>query len=121
MIKDLNVIKDSGFIRWVNKGQSYNFDLSSIDQAMVDESRQLIFILSGCLSSPNEIHVLNGEGEVQFSSRSPAGSNFYYLTKTASNEVLVVCSFEEKYDNWYDWHYSFNVEGRELHRLAPSY
>lgn len=121
MIKNLDVIKDSNLIRWLDKGKSYQFYLDNIDQAMVDERRQLIFILSDCLLLPNKLDVLNGKGEVEFSSRPPSGSKFYYLTKTANHEVLVVCSFEEKHDNWYEWHYSFDIERHELHRVAPAY
>lgn len=121
MIKDLDVIKDSNLVRWTNEGQDYQFHLNCLDASMVDESRQLIFILSDCVSFPRKLDILNDVGKVIYSSLPPTGSTFYYLKKTESHEVVVVCSFEEKVDNWYDWHCSFDVECRELHRIAPAY
>lgn len=121
MIKDVVIIKDDKSICWVNKGCSYAFYQNHIDQFMVDESRQLIFVLSGYSSPSNKLDILDDTGMIVFSSLPPPGSTYYYLTKTPSDEVLVVCSFERKNDNWYDWHYSFDLKKRELHYVAPAY
>lgn len=121
MITNLEVIKDNDIIRWVNKGRTYQNNLNHIDQCMVDEKRQLIFILRGCLSFPNNLDVLDNVGRVVFSSLPPEGSTFYYLTKLISHEVVVVCSFEKKVDNWYEWYYSFDPKSCELRRFGPAY
>lgn len=121
MIAVLEMIKNNDIIRWVNKGRTYQFNLNHIDQCMVDEKRQLIFILSGGLSLPNNLDILDNVGRVVFSSLPPEGSTFYYLTKSISHEVVVVCSFEKKVDNWYDWYHLFDTKSCGLHRCTPAY
>ena len=121
MIKNLFLKKEFNLIEWSNDNEKFEAQLDNIDQAMIDESRQLIFLLSGISKLPDKLDVLNEIGKRVFSCSPPVGAQFYYLTPTPAYEVLVVCTFEEKMDGWHDWHYSFDLEKCGLKRVSPVY
>ncbi len=121
MIEKFEIEKDKGSLRWFcNKTEILRL-VSNLDQSMVDETRQIIFILSGAQELPTELKILDEEGIEVFSCSAPQGSNFYYLTKTLERSVLIICVFDEKLEGWHDWHYSFDYKNMRLVREGPAY
>lgn len=121
MIDDFAVEKDQLIVKWLCNNKQILLKVDNLDQSMVDESRQMIFVLSGPQQLPTKLTILDETGEEIFSCSPPVGADFYYLTKTPMLEVLIVCAFEEKLEGWHDWHYSFDPKNKILLRGAPSY
>ncbi|WP_139811052.1 hypothetical protein [Pantoea cypripedii] len=109
MIEKFEIEKDNDNLRWFCNKTAILRAVSNLDQAMVDESRQLVFVLSGPQELPTELKILDEAGMEVFSCSPPQGSDFYYLTKTPARNVLIICVFDEKPEGWHDWHYSFDL------------
>ncbi|MGC0796117.1 hypothetical protein WKG85_12520 [Pantoea agglomerans] len=120
-INNLNVIADESLVTWKFKGKMFSLPVSDIDQVMIDESRELIFVLDQKKELPHRLSIISGCGEVVSTFPPPNGGQFYYMTIDAKKEVLVVCVFTEKIDGWSDWHFSFNQNDNLLLRVSPAY
>ncbi len=120
-INNLNVITDESLVTWKFKGKMFSLPVSDIDQVMIDESRELIFVLDQKEELPHRLSIISGCGEVVSNFSPPDGGQFYYMTIDAKKEVLVVCVFTEKIDGWSDWHFSFNQKDNLFLRVSPAY
>lgn len=121
MINDLVVDKETCTLSWVYDTRQVTSVIDDLDLAILDEKRELVFILSQPSPLPALLTVLNREGDLVSAFPAPEGASFYYLTSNAAKEVLVVCSFHEKREGWYDWHYALDVENKRLMKMTPSY
>lgn len=121
MINNLVVDKETCTLRWAYDACQVTSLIDNLDLAMLDEKRELVFILSQPSPLPTLLTVLNREGGLVSAFPPPEGASFYYLTSNAAKEVLVVCSFHEKREGWYDWHYALDVENKRLMKMTPSY
>ncbi|GME44405.1 MULTISPECIES: hypothetical protein [unclassified Pantoea] len=120
-INDLNVIACESVVKWKYKEKIFSMSFSKIDQVMVDERRELIFVLDQKKELPQRLSIISGGGEVLSTSPPPDGGQFYYMTIDTQKEVLVVCIFSKKIDGWSDWHFSFNQKDNLLLRVSPAY
>lgn len=120
MIINLEIDKDKSSVKWVFDDKEYNYIIENIDQTLEDECNKII-ILSGPQAYPDRLTVIDGCGVKLFSCYPPDGTSFYYLTKDSSNNILIACTFEEKIEGWYDWHYSLDLTNKDLVRGAPVY
>lgn len=121
MINNLVVDKETCTLSWVYDARLVTGHMENLDSAMLDEKRELVFILSQPSPLPTLLTVLNRERGLISAFPAPEGASFYYLTSSAAKEVLVVCSFHEKREGWYDWHYALDVENKRLMKMTPSY
>lgn len=121
MINDLVFDKETSTLSWVCDTRHVTRHIENLDLAILDENRELVFILSEPSPLPALLTVLNREGDLVLTSPPPEGASFYYLTPNAAKEALVVCSFHEKREGWYDWHYALDVENKRLMKMTPSY
>ncbi|WP_313128368.1 hypothetical protein [Pseudescherichia vulneris] len=121
MINDLVVDKETCTLSWVYDTRQVTSVIDDLDLAILDEKRELVFILSQPSPLPTLLTILNREGDLVSAFPAPEGASFYYLTSSAAKEVLVVCSFHEKREGWYDWHYALDVENKRLMKMTPSY
>lgn len=121
MIKNLILDKGQNTLKWTLNESQISLSVEDLDSAMLDEKRGMIFVLSKSTPLPTLLTILNDDGSLLSILPPPDGAYFYYLTRDNTKEVLVVCSFSEKKDGWYDWHYSFEQSGGSLVRKAPSY
>lgn len=119
-IESLKVNVNESIVEWKYNNETLSMVFSNIDQALIDSSRNLLFVLDEKEGLPKRLSVISGSGEVLSTFSSPVNGDFYYLTITPEKEVLVVCVFSEKLDGWSDWHFSFNQNSRELERIAPA-
>ncbi|MGY3310597.1 streptogramin lyase [Pantoea ananatis] len=119
-IESLKVNVNESIIEWKYNNETLSMVFSNIDQALIDSSRNLLFVLDEKEGLPKRLSVINESGEVLSTFSSPVNGDFYYLTITPEKEVLVVCVFSEKLDRWSDWHFSFNQNSRGLERIAPA-
>ncbi|MGG6192670.1 hypothetical protein ACQV2B_01000 [Pantoea allii] len=119
-IEDLKVDADKSIVEWKYNGEVFSMFFPDFDQAMVDATRDLLFVLDKKEKLPKRLSVINGHGEVLSIFSSPEKGDFYYLTTTPNKEVLIVCVLSEKLDGWNDWHFSFNENKGELERTSPA-
>ncbi|MGN5526132.1 hypothetical protein RBJ15_07505 [Pantoea sp. BS_4] len=119
-IESLKVKSDESIVEWKYNNKTLSMVFSNIDQALIDSSRNLLFVLDEKEGLPKRLSVINGAGEVLSTFSPPVNGDFYYLTITPEKEVLVVCVFSEKLDGWNDWHFSFNQDSGKLERIAPA-
>lgn len=121
MIRNLEIDKDKGSVKWSFDEKEYGYIIENIDQTSEDECNKIIMILSGPQAYPDILTVINAYGVKLFSCSPPDGACFSYLTKDQSNNVLIICIFEEKLEGWYDLHYSLDLTKKDLVRGAPAY
>jgi len=72
---------------------------------MIDERRNLIFALRKPSPLPMLLTILNNDRTLFATFTPPKGASFSYLALNNEKEFLIVCSFSEKINGWYDWHY----------------
>lgn len=121
MIADFNFIKEKEVLEWICYTRSVRLSIPSLDLAMVDSTRQLVFALSESKPLPTVLTIFNAQGEKLFWSAPPEGAFFYYLTFNLSKEVVVVCSYAEKQNGWHEWFYSWDMKRNALFQLGPAY
>lgn len=121
MLTNLKVDKDNDRITLKYNGNEYTRQFNKIDQAVFDKTLDCIFLLSPSFPQPNKLHVLNSYGEDIAEIPSPDGASFYYLTTKNDNEVIIVCTFSDKVDGWYDWHYFYDNIKKKITREAPAF
>lgn len=121
MIENLNFIKEDDLLEWTTGDSKLRFSMSLLDYAMVDSTRQLVFVLSEPKPLPTVLTIFNAQGEKLFLSEPPEGAFFYYLTFNLSREVVVVCSYPAKQNGWHDWFYSWDMKRNTLSRSGPAY
>lgn len=121
MIENLNCIKEDDLLEWTAGDSKLLFSMSFLDYAMVDSTRQLVFVLSEPKPLPTVLTIFNVQGEKLFWSAPPEGAFFYYLTFNLSKEVVVVCSCPAKQNGWHDWFYSWDMKRNTLSRSGPAY
>jgi len=61
-INDLNVMDCECVVNWKYKEKIFSMPFSKIDQVMVDESRDLIFVLDKKKELPQRLSVISGSG-----------------------------------------------------------
>jgi len=44
-----------------------------------------------------------------------------FLTKHPNLGVAIVASSSDKIDDWYDWHFGYDVKKNEIYRDSPAY
>lgn len=120
-INDLILLADQATLKWKFKGEALSLALSEVDQVLVDESRDLIFVLDQKESLPERLTIINAQGKILSSFSPPDGGAFYYMTVDSKKEVLIVCVFTGKIDGWSDWHFSFHQQTNQLVRLSRAY
>lgn len=121
MIENLNCIKENNLLEWICSEKNLLINVPFLDCAIVDSTRQLIFVLSKPNPLPTALTIFNAQGEKLFWAASPEGATFYYLTFNLSKEVVVVCSYTAKQNGWHDWFYSYDMKRNELSRTGPAY
>lgn len=121
MIEDFSMNLDLNSVTWSYQNKTVMWDVTDLDQAIVYSEHQKVYVLSERNQLPGKLDVLDWEGKLVFSCSPPQKSDFYYLTKSSSNSVLIVCSFDEALDGWRDWHYFIDFEKKQLTRGAPAY
>lgn len=121
MIADFRFIKENSVLEWIFCTKSVRLNISCLDLATVDLTRQLVFALSEPKPLPTVLTIFNAQGEKLFWSAPPEGAFFYYLTFNLSKEVVVVCSYAEKQNGWHDWFYSWEMKRNALSRSGPAY
>ena len=121
MIADFRFIKENSVLEWIFCTKSVRLNISCLDLAMVDSTRQLVFALSEPKQLPTVLTIFNAQGEKLFWSAPPEGAFFYYLTFNLSKEVVVVCSYAEKQNCWHDWFYSWDMKRNAFSQLGPAY
>lgn len=121
MINKIICDKEKNTLHWIYNAHQVTVTIDDLDLAMIDERRKLIFVLSKPSPLPVLLTILNNDGVLLSTFTPPECASFSYLTLNHQKEVLIVCSFSEKMNGWYDWHYSLDLERKELIRIAPSY
>lgn len=121
MIAYLRFIRENNALEWIHCSRNISLNIPRLDIAMVDPTRQLVFALSEPKSLPTVLTIFNAHGEKLFWSAPPEGATFYYLTFNLSNEVVVVCSYPVKQNDWHDWFYSYDMKRNALSRSGPAY
>ena len=121
MINNFTCDKEKNELHWIYNTHQVAIVIDDLDLAMIDEKRKLIFVLSKPLPLPVLLTVLNIDGTLLSTFAPPEGASFSYLTLNDKKEVLIVCSFSEKINGWYDWHYSLDLDKKVITRMAPSY
>lgn len=58
-ISGLTLLADQSTIQWGFMGEEFTLTLSGIDQVLVDESRDLIFVLDQKESLPERLTIIN--------------------------------------------------------------
>jgi len=120
-ISGLTLLADQSTIQWGFMDEEFTLTLSGIDQVLVDESIDLIFVLDQKESLPERLTIINAQGKILSSFSPPDGGAFYYMTVDSKKEVLIVCVFTGKIDGWSDWHFSFHQQTNQLVRLSRAY
>jgi hypothetical protein len=110
MIDNIICDKEKSTLHWTCNTHQVTIFIDDLDLALVDEKRNVVFVLSKPSPLPMLLTVLNNEGVLVSTFPPPEGASFYYLTLNDAKEVLIVCSFSEKINGWYDWHYSLDLE-----------
>lgn len=121
MIENFSKNEDLNSVTWSYQKKTVVWNVTGLDQAVIDYEYQKVYVLSEGEKLPGKLDVLDWEGKLVFSCSPPQKSDFYYLTKSSSNSVLIVCSFDEALDGWHDWHYFVDFEKMQLIRGAPAY
>lgn len=120
-INQLSLLVEQSTIKWRYKGESFSLIVSDVDQVLVDQGRELIFILAQKKDFPERLTIATARGKIVSSLAPPEDGKFYFMTMDSKKEVLIVCVFTEKIDGWSDWHFSFNPQRNQLERLSPAY
>ena len=121
MINNFTCDKEKNELHWIYNTHQVAIVIDDLDLALVDEKRNVVFVLSKPLPLPVLLTVLNIDGTLLSTFAPPEGASFSYLTLNDKKEVLIVCSFSEKINGWYDWHYSLDLDKKVITRMAPSY
>lgn len=50
----------------------------------------------------------------------PEGYSFSYVAEGAG-APLVVCTGDQPYDGWWDWHFAWDEDAQALRRAGPAY
>lgn len=79
-ISGLTLLADQSTIQWGFMGEAFTLTLSGIDQVLVDESRDLIFVLDQKESLSERLTIINAQGKILSSFSPPDGGAFYYMT-----------------------------------------
>ncbi|WP_058958510.1 hypothetical protein [Type-F symbiont of Plautia stali] len=118
---ELKLLVEQSIIEWRYKGDTFSLTLSEVDQVLVDQGRELIFILDQKKDFPERLTIITATGKIVSSFLPPDDGRFYYMTTDSKKEVLIVCVFTVKIDGWSDWHFSFHPQRKQLERLSPVY
>ena len=121
MIENLICIKEKDLLQWACGESNILVSVPFLSYALVDLTRQLVFVLSEPKPLPTVLTIFNAQGEKLFWSASPEGAIFYYLTLNQSKEVVVVCNFTVIQNGWHNWFYSWDMKRNALSRSGPSY
>lgn len=121
MINSFVCDKEKNALHWVYNAHKVTIVIDDLDLAMIDERRKLIFVLSKPSPLPVLLTVFNNDGTLLSTFTPPEGASFSYLTLNDEKEVLIVCSFSEKINGWYDWYYYLDLEKKDIIRAEPSY
>ncbi|ARZ81154.1 MULTISPECIES: hypothetical protein [Enterobacter] len=121
MIENLICIKEKDLLQWACGESNILVSVSFLSYALVDLTRQLVFVLSEPKPLPTVLTIFNAQGEKLFWSAPPEGATFYYLTFNLSKEVIVVCSYPAKKNGWHDWFYSWDMKRNVLSQSGPAY
>lgn len=121
MLNEVIIDKDKSLVTWKYNGKEYKQRLENLDQAMISEKLDCIFVLSSACPLPDELHILSFYGDEIAKLSPPKGSKFYYLTTDSNSGVFIVCTFDSKVNGWHDWHYSYNKDTKELVMESPAY
>ena len=121
MIENLICIKETDLLQWACGESNILVNMPFLDYAMVDSTRQLVFVLSEPKPLPTVLTIFNAQGEKLFLSAPPEGATFCYLTFNLSKEVVVVCSYPAKKNGWHDWFCSWDMTRNALSCSGPAY
>ncbi|MFI4827831.1 hypothetical protein [Enterobacter cloacae] len=89
-------VKERNVLEWICGESNFLVNMLFLDYAMVDSTRQLVFVLSELKPLPTILTISYAQGEKLFWFAPPDGATFYYLTFNLSKEVVVVCSYPAK-------------------------
>ena len=112
--------KNEGLVQWESNGGKKISLNGSIDSALMDTDRNLVFLLINNEKSSALLQVFNLNGEQLVGLLPPEDFEFYYLSKHHKLGVSVVCVSEKKIDHWNDWHFGYDKENNELYRYCPA-
>ncbi|RYA67495.1 hypothetical protein [Enterobacter cloacae complex sp. 2DZ2F20B] len=121
MIENLICNKEKDLLQSVCGESNILVSVPLLSYALVDLTRQLVFLLSEPKPFPTVLTLFNVKVEKLFWSAPTEGANFFYLSFQLSKEIIVVCSYPAKKNGWHDWFYSWDMKRSVLSQPGPAY
>ena len=120
-IQNLEVNKNE-YVQWYYEKEKVLVESPHILQAVYNPKGPFIYALfSVGGEDPHYFKVYSAGGQEIVVLSAPAGFEFSYLTTHPSIGAAVVAGSNQKIDNWYDWHFGYDSETKELFRHCPAY
>ncbi|MCR2745258.1 hypothetical protein [Limnobacter parvus] len=123
MMTILNAKLVKNKLTWQSNSITCQVDVEGIDQFLVDESKDLVFVLTGVGSkelASTSLFIYDQSGQQLKINTNLPGHLYSHLVKNPRFGVTVVAQFQETYQGRYDWQLGLAEDGQLLIAVCPA-
>ena len=117
-IKNVKVDPVRGILSWDDGKDRLSFS-ADVDSYALDEDRNILFVLNNIDSYPEELIILDSQGNELDKIMSPENFSFSYLS-SSEDGVSIICGGDEVVDGHWDWRFKYDYNSGLLDRVGPA-